>query len=147
MQARIRIKEVEPRVYKAMMEAEKQLAAFGLDPKLTELIKIRVSQLNNCGYCLNMHTKDARKLGETEQRLYTLSAWRETTFFTEVEKAALSLAEELTQLTNRGLSDQVYNNALSLLGEQTVAQVILVIITINGWNRIAIATHLVADQD
>ncbi|QIP14369.1 carboxymuconolactone decarboxylase family protein [Spirosoma aureum] len=147
MKARMHIKSVEPRVYKAMLEAEKQMATFNIDPKLNELIKLRVSQLNGCGYCLNMHARDARKLGETEQRLYTLSAWWETPFFTETEQAVLRLAEELTQLTNRGISDEVYAKALSLLGEQTLAQVIFAIITINSWNRIAISTHLVADQD
>lgn len=147
MKARMQIKEVEPRVYKAMLEAEKQLASFDLDPKLLQLIKMRVSQLNGCGYCLNMHAKEARQIGETEQRLYTLSAWWETPFFTEIEQAVLRLAEELTQLTNKGVSDEVYDNAISLLGEQTVAQIILAIIIMNGWNRIAIATHMVAEQD
>ncbi|GAB4010845.1 carboxymuconolactone decarboxylase family protein [Spirosoma migulaei] len=141
------LKEVEPRVYKAMLEAEKQVASFDLDPKLAQLIKMRVSQLNGCGYCLNMHGKEARQLGETEQRLYTLSAWWETPFFTEVEQAVLRLTEELTQLTNKGVSDQVYDHVVRLLGEQKLAQLILAIITINSWNRIAIATHMVADQD
>ncbi|QDK78367.1 carboxymuconolactone decarboxylase family protein [Spirosoma sp. KCTC 42546] len=147
MKARMFLKEVEPRVYKAMLEAEKQVASFDLDPKLAQLIKMRVSQLNGCGYCLNMHGKEARQLGETEQRLYTLSAWWETPFFTEVEQAVLRLAEELTQLTNKGVSDEVYDNVVRLLGEQKLAQLILAIITINSWNRIAIATHMVADQD
>lgn len=147
MKQRMTIKTVEPRVYTAMMEAERQLAAFSIDPKLKELIKIRASQLNGCGYCLNMHMKDARKLGETEQRLYTLSAWWETPFFTETEQAVLRLTEELTQLTNRGVSNETYNAALNLLGEQVLAQVIFTIITINSWNRIAVATHLMPAQD
>ncbi|MVM32093.1 carboxymuconolactone decarboxylase family protein [Spirosoma sp. HMF4905] len=147
MKARLKVKTVEPRVYTAMMEAVKQQASFGLDPILTELIKMRVSQLNGCGYCLNMHAKEARRIGETEQRLYTLSAWWETPFFTEVEQAVLRFTEELTQLTNKGVSDAVYDNLVTLLGEQKVAQIILVINTINSWNRIAIATHMVADVD
>lgn len=147
MKARMHIKEVEPRVYKAMLEAEKQLASFDLDPKLAQLIKMRVSQLNGCGYCLNMHGKEARQIGETEQRLYTLSAWWETPFFSEVEQAVLRLTEELTQLTNKGVSDEVYDKVVSFLGEKALAQIILAILTINSWNRIAIATHMVADQD
>ncbi|QMW00737.1 carboxymuconolactone decarboxylase family protein [Spirosoma foliorum] len=147
MKTRLSVKAVEPRVYTAMMEAVKQQASFGLDPILTELIKMRVSQLNGCGYCLNMHAKEARRIGETEQRLYTLSAWWETPFFTEIEQAVLRFTEELTQLTNKGVSDDVYDKVVSLLGEQKVAQIILVINTINSWNRIAIATHMVADRD
>ncbi|GAB4054275.1 carboxymuconolactone decarboxylase family protein [Spirosoma litoris] len=147
MKTRLSVKVVEPRVYTAMMEAVKQQASFGLDPILTELIKMRVSQLNGCGYCLNMHAKEARRIGETEQRLYTLSAWWETPFFTEIEQAVLRFTEELTQLTNKGVSDDVYDKVVSLLGEQKVAQIILVINTINSWNRIAVATHMVADRD
>ena len=145
MKSRMSIKETEPRIYKAMLEAEKQLASFGLDPILAQLIKMRVSQLNGCGYCLNKHAKEARHIGETEQRLYTLSAWWEVPFFTETEQVVLRLAEELTQLTNRGISDEVYDKAVSLFGEQTVAQIIFAIITINSWNRIAISTHMVAE--
>lgn len=147
MKTRLKIKDIEPGVYAAMFAAEKELSRFHLDPKLRELIKIRVSQINGCGYCLNLHSKDARKLGETEQRLYTLSAWWEVPFFTEEEGAALRLAEEITLISNHGLSDEVYEKAVSVFGEQKVAQLILAIITINSWTRIAISTHMVADQD
>ena len=107
MKQRMSIKKEEPRIYKAMNEAEDQLEAFGLDPKLSLMIYTRASQLNGCGYCINMHTKDARKAGETEQRLYALSAWWETPFFTEEEQVILKLTEEITQLTRSGVSDEV----------------------------------------
>jgi AhpD family alkylhydroperoxidase len=147
MKQRMSIKKEEPRIYKAMNEAEDQLEAFGLDPKLSLMIYTRASQLNGCGYCINMHTKDARKAGETEQRLYALSAWWETPFFTEEEQVILKLTEEITQLTRSGVSDEVYNKAVTLLGKQKLAQIIFAIITINAWNRIAVVTHMVAEQD
>lgn len=144
MKARMDLKAVEPKVYEAMSAAEKQISNFNLEPKLVELIKIRVSQINGCGYCLNLHTRDARKKGETEQRLYTLSAWWETPFFTEEEQAALKLAEEVTLIAQHGVSDTVYERAVNIFGEQKFAQLILAILTINSWNRIAISTHMVA---
>jgi AhpD family alkylhydroperoxidase len=147
MKTRMKVKTVEPGVYKAMAVAESQLKGFNLDPKLRELIKVRVSQINGCGYCINLHTKDARKLGETEQRLYALSAWWETPFFTEEERAVFKLTEEVTLIANHGVSDEVYENAIKHFSEQKIAQLIFAIITINSWNRIAIATHMVADKD
>jgi AhpD family alkylhydroperoxidase len=145
MKPRMSIKDVEPGVYAAMAAAEKEVSKFRLDPRLRELIKIRVSQINGCGYCLNMHTREARKLGETEQRLYTLSAWWETPFFSEEEQAALRLAEEITRISEHGLSDAVYEKAVEIFGEQKVAQIILAILVINSWNRIAISTHMLPD--
>ncbi len=147
MKSRMSIKQEEPRVYKAMMEAENQIESFGIDAKILNLIRTRASQLNGCGYCINDHTKDARKAGETEQRLYALSAWWETPFFTEEEHVILKLTEDITQLTRSGVSDELYNKALAILGKQKLAQIIFAIITINGWNRIAITTHMVADLD
>jgi AhpD family alkylhydroperoxidase len=147
MKSRMSIKKEEPRIYKAMIEAENQLETFELDPKLKELIKIRASQLNGCGYCINMHAKDARKLGETEQRLYAISAWWETPFFTEEEQVVFKLTEEITHLTKSGVSDDLYEKALAIFGKQRLAQIIFSIITINAWNRIAVATHMVAEQD
>ena len=145
MKSRMSIKNSEPRIYQAMSAAEDQIKMFNIDPKLKELIKVRASQINGCGYCINMHTKDARKLGETEQRLYALSAWRETSFFTEEEQAALKLTEEVTQISNHGVSDDVFEKAVSMFGQQIVAQLIFMIITINSWNRIGIATHMIAE--
>jgi AhpD family alkylhydroperoxidase len=145
MKTRMSIKKEEPRIYKAMLEAENQLESFGFDPKISELIRIRASQLNGCGYCINMHTQDARKAGESEQRLYALAAWWETPFFTEEEQVILRFTEELTLLTRSGVSDELYDKAIALLGKQKVAQLIFAIITINAWNRIAVATHMVAE--
>lgn len=141
------IKSIEPGVYAIMLAAEKQISQFRLDPKLRELIKVRVSQINGCGYCLNLHTAEAIKLGESPQRLFTLSAWWETPFFTEEEQAALKLAEEITLIANEGVTDSTYNKAVATFGEQKVAQLILAILTINNWNRIAISTHMVAGMD
>jgi AhpD family alkylhydroperoxidase len=98
METRININEIDPAAYKAMYALEAYIQKSGLDKKLYELIKIRASQINGCAFCLNMHTKDARKLGETEQRIYVLNAWRETNFFTKEEQAALALTEEVTNI-------------------------------------------------
>jgi len=141
------IDNAEPGIYKAMAASDKQLNGFDLDAKLKELIRIRVSQLNGCGYCINTHTKDALKIGETTQRLFAISAWWETPFFTEEEKAILKLAEQVTEISNGGVSDEVYNNALNILGEKKLAQAIFTIVTINSWNRIAISMHMVAEKD
>jgi AhpD family alkylhydroperoxidase len=125
------------------MQWRSSLSTFDIDPKLLELIKIRVSQINGCGYCLNKHALDARKIGESEQRLYTLAAWWETNFFTEEEEAVLKLAEELTNVSVGGVSDAVYEQAVKYFGMKGVAQLILAVIAINGWNRFAIATHMI----
>ena len=140
MSNRVVIKDVEPAGYKAMLSLEKYLSETELDPIHKELIKLRASQINGCAYCLNMHSKDARKLGETEQRIYVLSAWRDTTLFTEEEQAILALTEEVTLIQGR-VSDKVYNRALELLGEKYLAQVIMAIVAINAWNRISISSE------
>ena len=147
MKERMNIDKAEPGIYKAMAASDKQVDSFELDAKLKELIRVRVSQINGCGYCINMHTKDALKLGETTQRLFAISAWWETPFFTEEEKAVLKLAEEVTHISNGGVADEVYANALNILGEKKLAQAIFVIVTINSWNRIAISMHMVAEAD
>src|SRR5580765_1750988 len=103
MKQRMNINKAEPGIYKAMDASDKQVDSFALDPKLKELIRIRVSQINGCGYCINMHTKDALKLGEIAQRIFALSAWWETPFFTEEEKAALKLAEQVTNISKKGV--------------------------------------------
>lgn len=146
MKTRMNINTSEPGIYKAMNAAEKELSSFDLNTKLAELVKVRVSQLNGCGYCINMHSKDARKLGETEQRLYALSAWWETPFFTDQEQAALKLAEEVTFISSHGVSDAAYKEAIRLFGEKGVAQLIFTAIVTNSWNRLAISTHMIAEQ-
>ncbi|MEL1243609.1 carboxymuconolactone decarboxylase family protein [Flavobacterium sp. DGU11] len=141
MDKRMNLFETEPEGYKMMMAFEKYIAGTGLSKNHYELIKIRASQINGCAFCLDMHNRDARKLGETEQRLYTLVAWRDTPFFTKEEQAILALTEEVTLISNH-VSDRTYNEAVAVLGEKYTAEVIMAIIVINGWNRIAITTGM-----
>lgn len=142
MKQRLDYKTAEPKLYEAISFMEKTTNGFGIEPKLLELIKIRASQLNGCGFCLDMHARDARKIGETEQRLYTVAAWWETPFFSEGEQVALKLTEEVTLISKGGVNEETYKKAVALFGEKGFAQLLLAIITINGWNRIAVATHL-----
>ncbi|MFD0792338.1 carboxymuconolactone decarboxylase family protein [Mucilaginibacter litoreus] len=139
---RVNLLQTQPEAYKAMAALEAYVNSTELAPVHKELIKIRTSQINGCAYCLDMHNRDARKLGETEQRLYTISAWRDTPFFDEKEQAILALTEEATLISKGGVSDDTYNRALDVLGANYLGQVLMAIITINGWNRIAITTHL-----
>jgi AhpD family alkylhydroperoxidase len=139
---RFNMQQTEPDAYKAMFGLEKYLSASGLSASHKHLIKVRASQINGCAYCINMHTKEARKDGETEQRLYLLSAWRETTLFTPEEKALLTLTEEVTLISQGGVSNASYQQATAFFDEHYLAQAIMAIITINAWNRIAISTEL-----
>ena len=136
--------EIEPNGYKAMLALEKYIGTTGISKTHAELIKIRASQINGCAFCLDMHNKDARKYGETEQRLYTVSAWRDTPFFTPEEQALLALTEQVTLIAGH-VTDAVYTNAVTLLGEKYIAEVIMLIVTINGWNRIAITTGMMPE--
>ncbi|MDO6431110.1 carboxymuconolactone decarboxylase family protein [Flavitalea sp. BT771] len=147
MTERMNIDKAEPRIYKAMDAADRQIAAFDLDPKLVELVKLRASQINGCGYCVNTHSKDARKAGETEQRVFAIAAWWETPFFTLAEQAALKLTEEITRIGEGGLSEDTYQKALQHFGNTGVAQLIFTVVTINSWNRIAISMHMIAEKD
>lgn len=133
--------EVEPEAYKVMLVFEKYVNASSLTTVHKDLIKIRASQINGCTYCIDKHAMDARKAGENEQRIYALTAWRDTPFFTEDEKAILALTEEVTLIQHR-VSDATFNNAVRVLGEKYTAQAIMAIIAINGWNRIGVATNL-----
>ncbi|MCV7226118.1 carboxymuconolactone decarboxylase family protein [Mycolicibacterium komossense] len=144
---RINLNRVSPEVYEAMV-ALNNAAAKDLDPGLAELIKIRASQLNHCAFCLDMHTHDARKRGETEQRIYLLSAWREAgDLYAEPEKAALALTEEMTDLPGGDhVSDEVYARAAEAFGERELGQVIAMVLTINAWNRIGVTTRLRAPR-
>lgn len=144
MEQRMNIAKLQPEAYKAMFGLEKYLAGTQLKSTHKELIKIRASQINGCAYCINMHTRDARKAGETEQRIYLLNAWRETSLYTEEERAILALTEEVT-LVSKGVSDAVYNKAATVLGEEYLAQVIIAITVINAWNRIGITTQMQPD--
>lgn len=138
------MEETAPELYKAMFALEKGLAASDLSKTHRELIKIRASQINGCAFCINMHSRDARKNGETEQRIYLLNAWRETDLYTPEERVILALTEEVT-LIQHHVSDKTYREAVELLGESYTAQVIMATVTINAWNRIAISTEMPLD--
>lgn len=143
MDKRININTAEPHAYKAMFALEGYLAQAEISKTLKELIKIRASQINNCAYCLAMHTKDAIKYGESAERLFILSAWHEAeSHFTDEERVALKMTEEITQISQHGLSDETYQKALKVFSEKQIAEIIMAIVTINAWNRIAISTQL-----
>ena len=143
MTKRININKVVPQAYKAMMGLEMYLANVEISKTLKELIKIRASQINNCAYCIDMHTKDALKNGETNQRIFLLSAWKEAkSFYTEEEQAVLIMTEEITLISQNGLSEEAYENTSKFFSETQIAEIIMAIVTINAWNRIAVSTHL-----
>jgi AhpD family alkylhydroperoxidase len=141
MKPRIVIPKVAPEAYQALLNLEKYIATTSLNPIYKELIKIRASQVNGCAYCINMHTADARKLGVSEQRIYLLSAWREADVYTEEEKAILALTEEVTLISHH-VSEETYENAAKYFDKKLVAEIIMMIITINAWNRIGITTGM-----
>jgi AhpD family alkylhydroperoxidase len=121
--------------------AIKQLDAVGFDPQLRELVRIRASQLNGCAYCIDMHTKDARAIGETEQRLYALTAWRETGYFTDRERAALAFTEAVTLLAKDHVPTAAYDAVAAEFGAEEVAALLSLIVTINAWNAIGVSTR------
>ena len=139
MSLRIDYKKVSPGAFQAMLGLEKHAHQAGIEPALLELVKTRVSQLNGCAYCLDMHTKEARAAGETEQRLYLVAAWHEAALFSPRERAALAWAEAVTLLAGRGVSDEAYEAARREFDEQTLVDLTLVIVAINGWNRLAVS--------
>ena len=141
MEQRVNVHQKGQQAMAALYETGKYLAKSSIESKLLKLIYFRVSQINGCAFCLDMHSKDARKLGMTEQRIYLLNAWKETKLYTEEEKAVLAMTEEITLIQNH-LSDATYNKAIQLFDEAYVANIIMMITTINAWNRIAIATEL-----
>ncbi|MDA7025006.1 carboxymuconolactone decarboxylase family protein [Bacillus sp. CLL-7-23] len=140
MKTRFLMEKVNPQGYVGMLELEKAQRTSSIDPVLKELIKVRASQLNGCAFCLDMHTKDARKNGETEQRLYALNTWREAPFYTEKERAVLAMTEAITCIADKGLPDDVYQNLRKFFNETETAELIMAAVTINAWNRIAITT-------
>ncbi|MFD0616012.1 carboxymuconolactone decarboxylase family protein [Paenibacillus sp. GCM10027629] len=140
MEQRMQMNVVNPQGYQAMLGLEQYLHASTIDKKLLELIKIRASQINGCAFCLEMHTKDARKIGETEQRIYLLSAWREAPYYTPQERSVLALTEAITVITDNHVPDDVYQEAAKHYSQKELADIIMAIITINAWNRIAIST-------
>jgi AhpD family alkylhydroperoxidase len=128
-------------VLKAMYALEEPLRHSGLEPALRELIKIRASQINCCAYCIDMHTKDARAHGETEQRIYGLSAWRETPFYTDRERAALEWTEHLTLIAEKGVPDELYARVREHFSEEEIVHLTLAVVQINGYNRFAISSR------
>ena len=132
-----------PGVRTAMWGLEKLVRESGLETSLLELVKLRASQINGCAYCLDMHTKDARAAGETEQRLYTLSAWHETPFFTDRERAAMEWTEAVTEIGHSHVPDDVYERVRKYFTEAELVNLTMAVIAINGWNRIAISFRMV----
>ncbi|MGO9220364.1 MAG: carboxymuconolactone decarboxylase family protein [Streptosporangiaceae bacterium] len=121
--------------------ATKELDGVGFDARLRELVRIRASQLNGCAYCIDMHTKDARAVGESEQRLYGISAWQDTPYFSERERAALAFTEAVTLMTGDHVPDAAYEAVAAHYGQDEVAALLALIITINAWNAVGVATH------
>jgi AhpD family alkylhydroperoxidase len=117
-------------------------ASATFEPRLRELVRIRASQINGCAFCVDMHSVDAQKAGEHDRRIFALAAWRESPFFDEHERAALALTEAMTRLTEHGVPDEVYDAAAAAFGENELGNLMGVIIAINAWNRVAIATEL-----
>jgi AhpD family alkylhydroperoxidase len=142
MQPRIDYTQAAPGTYKAMLGLEQYLHHSELGP-LLHLIKFRVSQINGCAYCLDMHSKDLRSMGETEQRLYSLDAWRECPYYTDRERAALAWAEAVTRVSEGHVPDAVYAEVRPHFSDKELADLTLAIATINAWNRLAIAARTV----
>jgi AhpD family alkylhydroperoxidase len=138
MEPRLNYRNIAPDGYKAMSALNRYVEECGLEPLLLELVKMRASQINRCAYCIDMHSKDARALGESEQRLYALSAWRETPFFSERERAALLWTEELTLLSETHASDEIYVEVRQHFNEEEMVNLTWAIVTINSWNRLAV---------
>ena len=144
MSKRKPIYSVDPKAYDGMLKLEQYLDESQLTVTHKELIKIRASQLNGCGYCLDLHTKDALAYGESARRLLVLAGWRETELFTAEEQVILALTEAVTFIHEGGISDELYLQAEQLFDATYLAQLIMCMVTINAWNRIGVATHLKA---
>lgn len=145
MTQRMNYYEIAPDAMKIMTEMEKYTKKSSIERKLRELIKIRASQINGCAYCINMHTADAKKMGETEQRLYCISAWRECTFYSDAEKVALELTEHITLIPEKRVPDELYERVRKHFDEKAYVDLVILINQINSWNRISIAMGNVAE--
>lgn len=143
MSNRITFHKVYPAGYKTLLEFSKAVNQSGLDEHTQELIKLRSSQINSCVFCLDNHLTAARKLGFTDQQLMTLSAWDESPFFTDEQKTVLALTDAMTSIADGGVPDEVYDDALELLGEEGLAKAMMTICLINTWNRLMAATQAV----
>jgi AhpD family alkylhydroperoxidase len=139
MKPRMNFYQAAPETVNALMALENQVTSTGLEQSLIELVKTRASQINGCAYCINMHTQDARKHGETEQRLYLLNAWREAPAYTERERAALAWTEAVTLISDTHAPDDVYQEVRTQFSEAETVNLTMLIATINAWNRLAIS--------
>jgi len=139
MQRRLEYDKAAPGATRAMYALQKYVEESGLERSLLELVKTRASQINGCAYCIDMHTKDARALGESEQRLYALAAWRETPFYTERERAGLAWTEAITLISQRHAPDEVFEQARTQFTEAELVNLTMAIVAINGWYRLAIS--------
>ena len=131
--------ELQPKAYEAMRRLENYIRSTSLDRKLCELIKVRASQLNGCAYCIDMHTEEALEIGETNRRLFAIAAWHESPLFSDKERIALQLTEEVTHIGDEGVNDETYEAAVAAFGEEATAQIIMQIVIINSWNRLAVS--------
>ena len=143
MEPRIDVRKISPDALKAMFGLERFIRSGGLDEKLLTLIRFRVSQVNGCAYCLDMHSKDLRALGETEQRLYMLDAWRESPFYTDRERAALEWAEAVTLVANDHVPDEVFKRVREHFNEDELVTLTMAVVSINAWNRLSISLRAV----
>lgn len=142
MEQRVNIPQTQAESYKALYNFSVVSAKSSLSPTLKHLIKVRASQLNSCAYCIDMHTREALKDGETQLRLFLLSAWRETDLFSEKERAVFALTEEVTLIHQHGVTDATYKQAEEYFTSQEIGEIIIAIVVINAWNRIAVSTHM-----
>lgn len=142
MENRVKIQDAQPTGWKALFGLENYLVSTQLTKSQKELIKIRASQINGCAFCIDMHSKDALKNGESNQRIFLLNAWKETDKFSADEKALLAITEEITLVHQHGLTDATYANAKKYFSEELIAQIIMAAVIINAWNRIAISTQI-----
>lgn len=136
MEERVGLNKMVSEAFRAQLVVEKALSKSSIEKPLQELIKLRVSQINSCAFCLDMHWKDARAAGETEQRLYGVAAWKESPYYSDRERAGLLLAEELTRLSDRSISEVVHEKVREVFDTQELADLVWVIATINTWNRV-----------
>jgi AhpD family alkylhydroperoxidase len=143
MEPRIDYLKVSHGIYEAMLGLEKYLQHCGLEESLIDLIKLRASQINGCAYCIDMHWKDLRAMGEQEQRLYGLDAWEESPYYSDRERAALAWTEAVTDIQNGHVPDRVYKEAAKQFSEKELADLTLAVAAINAWNRLAIAARAV----
>jgi len=144
VEPRLDYKRAAPGAFRALLAPGEYLATSELDPKLLNLVELRASQINGCAYCLDMHSKDLRALGESEQRIYVLDAWRDAPFYTDRERAALAWTEAVTSLPNREVPDNVYDEARRHFSARELVDLTLAITAINSWNRMNIAFRSVA---